>query len=282
MSSSIKPDEVWVSCNVDPHYEIATTYPHRIRVKGSQYTELPILIGKKLAYVLSGKKLLHHRIVAIQFVPNPDNKPLVNHIDGNIKNNDFHNLRWVDYDPNFKSSSTKAIQLTKTMRPLDEYENIRINNIWIDLQTKEAFIFMNNSFKRMNSFTSPNGLCIKTVHNQRILIDKAINEIMNYNPIVEKVITSSQHNEIDYIQCLPFHANVITHFKDYELSPLYWFDVKLEKIIKQNDKDDFMKYRYIRSQTMKLNLYNCGCIKVNVEELIDFVKHKNDDEQIKQ
>ena len=36
-----------------------------------------------------------HRLVAIAFIPNPDNKPHVHHIDGNSLNNDINNLMWV-------------------------------------------------------------------------------------------------------------------------------------------------------------------------------------------
>ena len=36
-----------------------------------------------------------HKLVANHFIPNPDNKPEIDHRDVNQLNNDVHNLRWV-------------------------------------------------------------------------------------------------------------------------------------------------------------------------------------------
>ena len=41
-----------------------------------------------------------HRMLAIHLIPNPENKPCVNHIDGNRMNNSLDNLEWVTYAEN--------------------------------------------------------------------------------------------------------------------------------------------------------------------------------------
>lgn len=48
------------------------------------------------------KNLSIHRLVAIAFIPNPDNKLCVNHIDGVKKNNSIDNLEWCTHSENTK------------------------------------------------------------------------------------------------------------------------------------------------------------------------------------
>lgn len=51
------------------------------------------------------KYFLVHRLVAISFILNPDNLPIVNHIDTNTLNNHIDNLEWCTHKQNMEHAS---------------------------------------------------------------------------------------------------------------------------------------------------------------------------------
>lgn len=80
-------------------------YPYRHKGKVIK----PHLNNMGYFYVgLCGKKELVHRLVAMAFVPNPDNLSCVNHKDENTKNNNAENLEWCTFQYNLDYGTCRA------------------------------------------------------------------------------------------------------------------------------------------------------------------------------
>ena len=114
--------EIWKSINgYRSMYEVSNLG----RVKSLHFGKAIILKDRLLPsgykrVALNEKRLVTHcsihRLVAIAFVPNPNNLPQVNHIDGDKRNNVASNLEWCDA----RHNQLHAISLGLVKKPVGE------------------------------------------------------------------------------------------------------------------------------------------------------------------
>ena len=115
----------WKKTNTIGNYEINKNAV--VRNANTLYTIKPFKHKSGYLYVTMCEKGKHHnyrlhRLVAMAFIPNPDNKEQVNHIDCNKENNCVSNLEWSSAKENNKHARENIV----FKRPIvDKEERIR-------------------------------------------------------------------------------------------------------------------------------------------------------------
>ena len=83
----------FVPLHANNRFKICTSYPYVIR--NNVYTPMECINSLGYPIVkLGGKIYFKHRLVAEQFIPNPDNKTIVRHINGDRTDYHIDNLYW--------------------------------------------------------------------------------------------------------------------------------------------------------------------------------------------
>ena len=158
----------WEECIVDSDYEIFNQYPYSIRRKGSD----KIINGwfdKSTGYInckLNNQKYKYHRVIATQWISNPNNLPEVDHINGDRTDNRINNLRWTSRSDNMRNRSsshgyqyTFLDELPENVERLDAYNGHEFDGLYIDYDNEKLYLFNGVRYRELVPCRNRGNIC---------------------------------------------------------------------------------------------------------------------------
>lgn len=106
-------------------YEISNKGNVR-KIKGAIILKGQLTQGYKKIILTKNRKRYNffiHRLVAKAFIPNPNNYPIINHIDENPLNNNVDNLEWCSYKYNTNYGTCIERRSRNHYKSVNQYKN---------------------------------------------------------------------------------------------------------------------------------------------------------------
>lgn len=108
---------------VSPTGEVKNTKTNKTlkgSIKTNGYREFQLMFkGEK-------KYLMGHRLVALMFIPNPNNKEQINHINGNKLDNRVNNLEWSSSSENNQHAWDNKLNTPSTLRAVTQKNSLGV------------------------------------------------------------------------------------------------------------------------------------------------------------
>lgn len=176
-----------------------TPFKTRENQKGDNYlsVSIPVDEDQPLEEGCKFKRKRVHVLVATAFIPNPDNKPTVNHKDTNKQNNHVDNLEWATAQEQTDHAIDMGINSTLNARKLTKhqiFEILRSDLPDIDLGKQYSIrpssiynVRTGRCYKRFYvEYLEQNQIAFTYTPNKTITSEKKNQIIADYNLIVEK------------------------------------------------------------------------------------------------
>ena len=144
-------DEIWKEIGINNYF--VSNYG-RIKKK-EEIRKLKPNANGYIKITINSKSYSVHRLVALAFIPNIENKEFVNHIDGNKTNNKLTNLEWATclennihkINNNLSNTTKKVIQYDINLNKLNEFISITDASKNLNLSTTTITNSCNNKIK---------------------------------------------------------------------------------------------------------------------------------------
>ena len=151
-------EPVFEELKIDTKYEICNEYPYNIRRKGSNRLLKEWIENTGYPRIRIGNKnYCKHRVVASQWIPNPNNLPCVDHKNRNKLDYHVTNLRWVsESDNNRNKTSSMGItynyvdELSENAFEVSEYGMHEFQFLYYDPESGKFYFYTGVNYREMH------------------------------------------------------------------------------------------------------------------------------------
>lgn len=159
-----KENEIWKDIKETNNlYQISNTG----KIKNKKTQKILSQINSKGGYItqmlcVDGKRITvrPHRLVAIYFIPNPNNYPIVNHKDMNKQNNNVNNLEWCTCQYNVKEAVKNKPQMLNGVKKFNREKSFAKYGYILQYDKDMNFI---EKFKNSEEAFKKTGVCARNI-----------------------------------------------------------------------------------------------------------------------